>query len=150
MILKECIMNFLFLQEIHLKSKTLGNRMTADYYFLWILDGHLKCLVPTDKRGYLFVIIHYDSVEILHWGLLQSVPETQMGSGGGWLLERCWVICTSVALTTLMPWTLHLRLILTLALTTALRQRTRDPVCGAEAQRQWMAHRPGGAERKKP
>ena len=66
-------MNFLYLQEIHLKSKPLGNKMTADYCSLYMFaycHWHFKYLAPLDKGGHLSVIVHYDSVEILHWGLL--------------------------------------------------------------------------------
>lgn len=82
------------------------------------------------------------------WG-----SDTGMDFGGGahvWFLECSWVLCTSVALTVLIPWSLLSESVLILALTIVLRQRTWDPVRGAEAQWQWMAHRPGGAERKKP
>lgn len=73
------------------------------------------------------------------------------GLGGGvQSMELSWVMCISVALTTLIPCTLLWELILTFAPTTALRQRTWDPVRGAEAQWQWVAHSSSGAKREKP
>lgn len=56
--------------------------MTADYYFPINIGWPFKmsCTL-TDKRGYLFVIIHYDSVEILHWDFCRVSPRLR------WALE---------------------------------------------------------------
>lgn len=150
-------MNFLYLQEIHLTSKISGKESDSWLPFpiiVCLLSLILKCLAPLGKGGSLLTMVHYVSVEIFAFGNYCGgscwISGAQMGFERRWVLECYRVMCTSVALMTLMPWALLLELILTLALTTALRQRTRDPVCRAEAQWQWMAHRAGGAERKKP
>lgn len=115
--------------------------------------------LSVDKEGtyffHCFANVHM-SWDFCIWGQSWNTcwgSETGMGFGGGahiWFLECYWVLCTSVALTFLISWSLLSELILTSALIIVLRQRTWDPVRGAEAQWQWMAHRPGGAERKKP
>lgn len=135
----------------------ISSRNSSEFYNLrkkrQLTTSFCRCLLVTIDILKLYICKQKKALTsvTLPWRCpFLDQSEGELGQGAVWFLERYWVMCTSVALMTLMPWARLWELTLTLPLTIILRQRARDPVRGAEAQWQWVAHRSRGAKRKEP